>query len=186
MRSFVRSAVALGAAAAFSAGAQAQTTLNMQATWPASLTLYENFLYFADRINKISGGQFKINTMPAGRLHVERRLGVRPCGERCCGRKRDGRTDQYPHDFPIDKRGTAASVQADHRALKRCRRRRVALHHQRVVPGNDVGGRFRQRLRAAPALDHVADVVDDRERAALLQVGVEMARIALPGAGGSA
>ena len=68
MRSFVRSAVTLAAAAAFTAGAQAQTTLNMQATWPASLTLYENFLYFADRINKVSGGQLKINTMPAGQV----------------------------------------------------------------------------------------------------------------------
>ena len=56
MRQFVRSAVVLSAAAAFSAGAQAQTSLKMQATWPASLTLYENFTYFVDRIHKVSGG----------------------------------------------------------------------------------------------------------------------------------
>jgi TRAP-type mannitol/chloroaromatic compound transport system substrate-binding protein len=68
MKLFVRSAVALAAAAAFATGAQAQTTLNMQATWPASLTLYENFTYFADRIAKVSGGQLKINTMPAGQV----------------------------------------------------------------------------------------------------------------------
>ena len=68
MRQFVRSAVALAAVAAFSAGAQAQTTLKMQATWPASLTLYENFTYFVDRIHKISGGQLKIDAMPAGQV----------------------------------------------------------------------------------------------------------------------
>ena len=43
MRRFIRSAVAIAAVAAFSAGAQAQSSLKMQATWPASLTLYENF-----------------------------------------------------------------------------------------------------------------------------------------------
>jgi len=69
MKRFVRSAVALACAATFATGAQAQTTtLNMQATWPASLTLYENFLYFADRIGKVSGGALKINTMPAGQV----------------------------------------------------------------------------------------------------------------------
>ena len=68
MRHFVRSAVALAAAAAFSAGAQAQTSLKMQATWPSSLTLYENFTYFAERIQKVSGGQLKIDAMPAGQV----------------------------------------------------------------------------------------------------------------------
>jgi TRAP-type mannitol/chloroaromatic compound transport system substrate-binding protein len=68
MRLLVRSAVALAAAAAFSAGAQGQTNLKMQATWPASLTLYDNFTYFADRINKMSGGSLKIETMPAGQV----------------------------------------------------------------------------------------------------------------------
>ena len=68
MRQFVRSAVALAAVAAFSAGAQAQTNLKMQATWPASLTLYENFLHFTDRVNKMSGGSLKIEAMPAGQV----------------------------------------------------------------------------------------------------------------------
>jgi TRAP-type mannitol/chloroaromatic compound transport system substrate-binding protein len=69
MRQF-RSVLALACAATFAAGAQAQqsTTLKMQATWPASLTLYENFTYFADRINKVSGGQLKIDAMPAGQV----------------------------------------------------------------------------------------------------------------------
>jgi len=49
MRHLVRSAVTLAAAAAFGGGVHAQqtVTLKMQATWPASLTLYENFTYFA-------------------------------------------------------------------------------------------------------------------------------------------
>ncbi|MFL6571722.1 MAG: TRAP transporter substrate-binding protein [Burkholderiales bacterium] len=70
MRPFVRSAFALACAASFAATAQAQqsTTLKMQATWPASLTLYENFTYFAERINKISGGELKIDAMPAGQV----------------------------------------------------------------------------------------------------------------------
>ncbi|HXM82016.1 MAG TPA: TRAP transporter substrate-binding protein [Burkholderiales bacterium] len=70
MRHFIRPAVVLAAAAAFSAGAYAQqtVTLKMQATWPASLTLYENFTYFAERVGKISGGSLKIDAMPAGQV----------------------------------------------------------------------------------------------------------------------
>jgi TRAP-type mannitol/chloroaromatic compound transport system substrate-binding protein len=69
MRQIVRSAVALAAIAAFSGAAQSQNVnLKMQATWPASLTLYENFTYFAERLNKISNGQLKIDTMPAGQV----------------------------------------------------------------------------------------------------------------------
>ncbi|MCD6043381.1 MAG: hypothetical protein K0R40_2984 [Burkholderiales bacterium] len=66
---FARAAVALAAVAAFSAAAQAQTTnLKMQATWPASLTLYENFTYFVERLGKVSGGTLKIDAMPAGQV----------------------------------------------------------------------------------------------------------------------
>src|SRR5260221_5748470 len=69
MRPFIRSFAALACTAAFAAGAQAQTvTLKMQATWPASLTLYENFTYFAERVSKISGGSLKIEAMPAGQV----------------------------------------------------------------------------------------------------------------------
>jgi TRAP-type mannitol/chloroaromatic compound transport system substrate-binding protein len=69
MRKFVASAAAVAAAAAFSASALAQTTnVKMQATWPASLTLYENFTYFVDRLNKISGGSLKVDAMPAGQV----------------------------------------------------------------------------------------------------------------------
>ena len=62
-------ALAVGALALGSAPAQSQTTtLKMQATWPASLTLYENFTYWADRVNKLSAGTLKIDTMPAGQV----------------------------------------------------------------------------------------------------------------------
>jgi len=48
---------------------QQQTkVLKMQSTWPASLTLHENFLYWADRVNKLSGGTLKIEAMPAGQV----------------------------------------------------------------------------------------------------------------------
>jgi TRAP-type mannitol/chloroaromatic compound transport system substrate-binding protein len=48
--------------------AQGTTTLMMQASWPASLTLYENFQMFADRVDKLSGGRLKIETTPAGAI----------------------------------------------------------------------------------------------------------------------
>jgi TRAP-type mannitol/chloroaromatic compound transport system substrate-binding protein len=45
-----------------------QKSLKMQATWPASLTLYENFTMFADRVDKLSGGALKIEALPAGQV----------------------------------------------------------------------------------------------------------------------
>jgi TRAP-type mannitol/chloroaromatic compound transport system substrate-binding protein len=68
MRLFVRSAVTFAAAAAFSAGAQAQTSLKIQAVWPAALTLYENLTWTADRASKLSGGTLKLEAMPAGQV----------------------------------------------------------------------------------------------------------------------
>jgi TRAP-type mannitol/chloroaromatic compound transport system substrate-binding protein len=69
MKKFSKALVALACAGAFTA-AQAQQTvsLKMQATWPASLTLYENFLYFVDKVSKVSGGTLKIEAMPAGQV----------------------------------------------------------------------------------------------------------------------
>jgi len=40
----------------------------MQATWPASLTLYENFTFWAERVNKLSAGSLKIDAMAAGQV----------------------------------------------------------------------------------------------------------------------
>src|SRR3989449_8751877 len=70
MRHSSRSLVALACAAAFAGGVQAQqtVTLKMQATWPSSLTLYDNFTFFADRVSKISGGTLEIDAMPAGQV----------------------------------------------------------------------------------------------------------------------
>ena len=48
------------------AQAPATTTLKMQASWPASLTLYDNFKMFAEKVDKMSGGRLKIEPMPAG------------------------------------------------------------------------------------------------------------------------
>jgi TRAP-type mannitol/chloroaromatic compound transport system substrate-binding protein len=69
MRHSARLLVAVAAfAAAGIASAQQTVTLKMQATWPASLTLYENFTYFVERVGKISNGTLKIDAMPAGQV----------------------------------------------------------------------------------------------------------------------
>src|SRR4029453_8131497 len=70
MRPFVKSLLAFAAAAVLCGSAQAQqtVTLKMQATWPASLTLYENFTYFVERVGKLSAGSLKIDAMPAGQV----------------------------------------------------------------------------------------------------------------------
>ena len=71
MRPFVRSLLALACTSVLATGVQAQqqpVSLKMQATWPASLTLYENFTYFVERVGKISNGQIKIDAMPAGQV----------------------------------------------------------------------------------------------------------------------
>ena len=82
MRTAVRKAFALAAIAAglaFTSQAIAQQpaapaaasgvrTLKMQSTWPASSTLQENFKLFADRMDKMSGGQIKIDAQAAGQV----------------------------------------------------------------------------------------------------------------------
>jgi TRAP-type mannitol/chloroaromatic compound transport system substrate-binding protein len=71
MRS-LRTAFALTAVAAavgFAAQAQAQSkTLKMQSTWPASSSLQENFKFFGERVDKLTSGQLKIETMAAGQI----------------------------------------------------------------------------------------------------------------------
>jgi TRAP-type mannitol/chloroaromatic compound transport system substrate-binding protein len=70
MRPFVKGLLATAACAAVCTSAHSQqvTTLKMQATWPASLTLYENFTYFVERVGKLSNGTLKIDAMPAGQV----------------------------------------------------------------------------------------------------------------------
>jgi len=59
-------------AIAFSASAQqpagAGKALKMQSTWPASLTLQDNFRFFADRVDKLTGGQIKAEALAAGQV----------------------------------------------------------------------------------------------------------------------
>jgi len=68
---FITSA-ALASALAFLVPAFAQQpaprTLKMQSTWPASSTLQENFKFFAERVDKLTSGQLKIETMAAGQV----------------------------------------------------------------------------------------------------------------------
>ncbi len=59
-------ALALGAGAVAPAGAQ--TSLKMQASWPAALTLYDNFKMWAERVEKLSGGRIKVEVLPAGAI----------------------------------------------------------------------------------------------------------------------
>jgi TRAP-type mannitol/chloroaromatic compound transport system substrate-binding protein len=74
MRTAFRKAFALTAIAAalgFAAGAGAQQqsrTLKMQSTWPASLTLQDNFRFFGERVDKLTSGQLKIETLAAGQV----------------------------------------------------------------------------------------------------------------------
>ena len=63
MRTPLKSALALAAAAVFAASAYAQQpaapaakSYKFQSTWPASLTLQDNFRYFAERVDKLTSG----------------------------------------------------------------------------------------------------------------------------------
>ena len=46
----------------------APRTLKMQSSWPQNATAQEAFVIFADRVNKLTGGQLKIETAPAGTI----------------------------------------------------------------------------------------------------------------------
>ncbi len=62
-------AVAAVAVAAPAAAQQpAPRQLKMQSTWPASLTLQDNFRFFAERVEKMTAGGLKIDTAPAGQV----------------------------------------------------------------------------------------------------------------------
>jgi TRAP-type mannitol/chloroaromatic compound transport system substrate-binding protein len=57
-----------GLAGPAAAQAPAARQLKMQSTWPASLTLQDNFKFFAERVDKLTSGQLKIETMAAGQV----------------------------------------------------------------------------------------------------------------------
>ncbi|TAN48660.1 MAG: C4-dicarboxylate ABC transporter, partial [Betaproteobacteria bacterium] len=74
-KTLVLTAVAAALGFAAQAGAQAPApaasgpkTLKMQSTWPASATLQENFKLFAERVDKLTAGQLKIEAMAAGQI----------------------------------------------------------------------------------------------------------------------
>src|SRR5205809_4823565 len=65
-------AIAAPFAVAVSAQQQAAPTgvknFRFQSTWPASLTLQENFKMCAERVDKLTGGQVKIEALAAGQI----------------------------------------------------------------------------------------------------------------------
>ena len=69
LRTAVAGALALLASVATAADAPAGAkTLKMQSSWPASLTLQDNFRYFAERVDKLTGGSLKIDALAAGQV----------------------------------------------------------------------------------------------------------------------
>jgi TRAP-type mannitol/chloroaromatic compound transport system substrate-binding protein len=63
-------AVAAAALSGISAAADAQAprTLKMQASWPSTVTAWDNFRFLADRLDKTTAGAIKIDTLTAGQI----------------------------------------------------------------------------------------------------------------------
>jgi len=55
-------------AAPAAAPAAGPKNLKFQSTWPASLTLQDNFRYFTERVDKLTGGSLKIEALAAGQI----------------------------------------------------------------------------------------------------------------------
>ena len=74
MRQPILKCAVAGLAAAFLAGGVAAQqpagvkNLKIQSTWPASLTLQDNLRMFTERVDKLSGGQIKIEALAAGQV----------------------------------------------------------------------------------------------------------------------
>jgi TRAP-type mannitol/chloroaromatic compound transport system substrate-binding protein len=66
--SLAAAATALCLASQVGAQQPAPRTLKMQSTWPASLTLQDNFRMFAERVDKLTGGAIKIEALAAGQI----------------------------------------------------------------------------------------------------------------------
>src|SRR2546429_4268424 len=73
-KGFAETAFDIGAAFCGMADAQQPAAptgvknFKFQSTWPASLTLQDNFKMFAERVDKLTGGQVKIEALPAGSI----------------------------------------------------------------------------------------------------------------------
>jgi TRAP-type mannitol/chloroaromatic compound transport system substrate-binding protein len=65
---FALTALAAALAVTAPAGAQKPKSLKFQSTWPASLTLQDNFRYFAERVDKLTAGSLKIEALAAGQV----------------------------------------------------------------------------------------------------------------------
>jgi TRAP-type mannitol/chloroaromatic compound transport system substrate-binding protein len=61
-------ATALVAGAASAQQPAGPRSFKFQSTWPASLTLQDNFRFFAERVDKLTGGQVKIEVLAAGQI----------------------------------------------------------------------------------------------------------------------
>ena len=61
-------ATSLGLAGTASSQQPAPRSLKMQSTWPASSSLQENFKFFAERVDKLTSGQLKVETMAGGQV----------------------------------------------------------------------------------------------------------------------
>ena len=65
-------ALAIIVAAALAAAAQAQQpapkVMKMQSSWPAGIAAQDHFRIFADRLDKISGGNVKVEVLAAGQI----------------------------------------------------------------------------------------------------------------------
>jgi TRAP-type mannitol/chloroaromatic compound transport system substrate-binding protein len=63
-------AAAIAAALSFGANAQAPAakSIKVQSSWPASLTIQDHLRIIADRVDKLSGGQLKIEALAAGQI----------------------------------------------------------------------------------------------------------------------
>jgi TRAP-type mannitol/chloroaromatic compound transport system substrate-binding protein len=60
--------VAMAMGVAGGAHAQASRTLKMQASWPSTVTAWDNFRFLAERLDKTTAGAIKIDTLTAGQV----------------------------------------------------------------------------------------------------------------------
>ena len=108
------------------ARAQAPVVLKIQATWPASLTLFDHLKLVAERVDKLSGGTLKIEALPAG----DDRPGLR-------GPRRD---QQEGHRRRARRRLLLGRQEQDRRAVHRRPRRQLRHGLRRLLGWMYEGG----------------------------------------------
>jgi TRAP-type mannitol/chloroaromatic compound transport system substrate-binding protein len=64
----VASALLAAVTLAGPAVAEQPRTLKMQSSFPSSSTAHDGFKMWADRVDKLTGGQLKVDTAPAGQI----------------------------------------------------------------------------------------------------------------------